>query len=117
MTRRAAVPFDVVCRAWGLPVPVAEYQFDMRMPDTTATPKIPRKWKFDWAWPSFNGRHIALEVEGGIFIAGRHSRGGGMLGDMEKYNEAAAQGWLVFRVTPRQLDSPETLALLRRVLR
>lgn len=50
----------------------------------------PRRWRFDFAWPA---QMLAVEVEGGIFAAGRHNRPLGMIADMEKYNEAALLGW------------------------
>jgi hypothetical protein len=53
-----------------------------------------RKWRFDYAWPS---RKVALELEGGIWIRGRHNRAAGFLADMEKYNHAASLNWLVLR--------------------
>lgn len=56
----------------------------------------PRRWKFDFAWP---GAKVALEVEGGTWISGRHSRGKGYEQDAEKYNMAATQGWMVLRAT------------------
>ena len=68
-----------------------------------------RKWRFDYAWPDAK---IALEVEGGIWTQGRHSRGAGMQGDMEKYNTAAALGWRIIRTTPRALCSSVTLEFL-----
>ena len=42
---------------------------------------------------------VAVEVEGGTWGRGRHSRGGGYSADCEKYNAAVAAGWAVFRVT------------------
>lgn len=53
-----------------------------------------RKWRFDFFCRSHN---LAVEVEGGTFIAGRHSRGAGMREDMEKYNAAALLGIKVLR--------------------
>jgi hypothetical protein len=44
-----------------------------------------------------------LEQEGGIWTGGRHSRGKGMQGDMQKYNRAAILGWSVIRCTPQQI--------------
>lgn len=82
----------------GLPAPVRELRFDPV-----------RRWRIDWAWPE---HLVALEVEGGIFTRGRHSRGAGMLKDMEKYNELAARGWRLVRTTPDGLCSPETLRVL-----
>ena len=53
-----------------------------------------RKWRFDFA---DQARMIAIEVEGGTFVSGRHNRGRAMAGDMEKYNEATRLGWRVYR--------------------
>ena len=69
-----------------------------------------RRWRFDYAIPSHK---IALEVEGGVFIGGRHTRSKGFLGDMEKYNEAARLGWTVVRVIPAELYTRKTVQLLR----
>lgn len=61
-----------------------------------------RKWRFDYAVPSMR---IAIEVEGGVWTGGRHTSSAGFLRDMEKYNEAALNGWLVLRCTPKTLWS------------
>lgn len=53
-----------------------------------------RLFRFDIAFPS---ERIAIEIEGGIWSRGRHSRPSGMLKDMDKYNLAAELGWRVFR--------------------
>jgi hypothetical protein len=63
-----------------------------------------RKFRFDFAWPSFK---IALEIEGGAWQYGRHNRASGFLKDMEKYNLATLTGWKVLRYTPQQLESGE----------
>jgi hypothetical protein len=78
-------------RAFGIPDPLCEYIF------TTE-----RGWRFDFAWP--NGK-IALEVEGGIWTRGRHTRGKGFFADMEKYNRAMILGWRVLRCSPDDLVS------------
>lgn len=82
-----------------LPEPTPEHRFD------TA-----RKWRFDFA---FIAHKVALEVEGGIFTGGRHTRGKGFLNDMEKYNAAALQGWRVLRVTPSTLCTSATFDMLK----
>jgi hypothetical protein len=81
--------FALVCRAEGLPEPWPELVF-----------AHPRRWRFDYAWPD---HLIALEVEGGVFTCGRHTRGAGFVKDLEKYSEAAIAGWCVVRVTPNEL--------------
>jgi hypothetical protein len=70
-----------------------------------------RLWRFDHAWPA---EKVALEVEGGAWANGRHNRASGFIADMEKYSEAAADGWLVLRVLPDQLRSQKTADLIAR---
>ncbi len=69
-----------------------------------------RMWRFDYAIPSHK---IALEVEGGVFTNGRHTRPKGFLGDMKKYNTATMMGWRVVRTTPKDLLSDATFKRLR----
>lgn len=80
---------ELICKADGLPMPTPEYRFHPT-----------RRWRFDWCWPE---RKIALEIEGGVWTKGRHTRGKGFMGDMAKYNAAALQGYRVFRCTPNQI--------------
>lgn len=85
-------------REFGLEV-IAEYRFD---------PK--RKWRFDFALPF---EKIALEVEGGVWTGGRHTRGSGFVKDMEKYNRAAVLGWRVLRCVPDDLCTMDVLEMLK----
>jgi hypothetical protein len=86
----------------GLPLPAREYVFHDA-----------RKWRFDFAWPL---ARVALEVEGGAFSGGRHTRGAGFRADLKKYNEATRLGWRVLRVLPEQLDALSTVAMIRDTL-
>ncbi|MDV7383513.1 DUF559 domain-containing protein [Acinetobacter baumannii] len=61
-----------------------------------------RKWRADFL---ITGTKILIEVEGGIWSGGRHTRGKGYLGDMEKYNEAAMMGFTVLRFSTEQVKS------------
>jgi len=61
-----------------------------------------RKWRADFF---ITGTKILVEVEGGIWSGGRHTRGKGYLGDMEKYNEAALLGYTVLRFDTEQVKS------------
>ena len=69
-----------------------------------------RKWRFDFAVPSLM---IAIEIEGGVYSRGRHTRGKGYINDMEKYNAAQLLGWQVFRFTPQQ--HAECLQLMEKI--
>lgn len=73
----------------------------------------PRKWRFDYALPHYK---IAVEVEGGVWTAGRHIRPQGFLGDIEKYNTATLLGWRVFRTTPDKLLTNSTILLLKNAI-
>ena len=86
----------------GLPRPEREHKFEAK-----------RRWRFDYAWPQ---QMVALEVEGGVWTGGRHTRGAGFVKDMEKYNRAAVLGWRLLRVTPDKLVSFGTFEMLREIL-
>lgn len=73
-----------------------------------------RKWRFDFAWLD---KSIAVEIEGGTWSGGRHTRGSGFETDCEKYNEAAAIGWTVFRFTGKMVKSGNAIQLLREVMK
>jgi very-short-patch-repair endonuclease len=53
-----------------------------------------RMWRVDFAWPSLR---VAVEIEGAIWTGGRHTRGAGVLGDMDKYNSLSVMGWKLLR--------------------
>ena len=73
-----------------------------------------REWRFDFAIPAVR---VAIEVEGGVWNGGRHFRPEGYLRDMEKYNEAAACGWLVIRTIPSELLRVKTIQQIVRACR
>lgn len=68
-----------------------------------------RKWRFDFAWPE---HRVALEVEGGVWTGGRHTRGSGFVKDVEKYNAAGRLGWIVLRCVPSDLLKRATAELV-----
>lgn len=82
-----------------------EYRFD----------KI-RRWRFDFAWPDLL---LAVEIEGGVYTNGRHTRGSGFVADCDKYEAALLAGWTVYRCTTamikngRALDTAEKLIELK----
>lgn len=88
--------------SFGIAAPVAEHRFHPT-----------RRWRFDYAWPEHK---IALEVEGGVWTGGRHTRGAGFLGDMEKYNEAGRLGWRVFRCVPKALVTTATATMIKEAI-
>lgn len=79
----------------------------------TAAPDIPeptpehhfhpvRMWRLDMAWPEYM---VGVELDGGTYSQGRHTRGKGYEGDCWKLNTAAILGWTVLRFTSSMLES------------
>lgn len=97
MTPTTYIPIiRALCRQYGIPEPASEVRF-----------ANPRRWRLDFGWTKLgkHGHKIALEVQGGIWVAGRHSRGSGLLKEYEKMNAAAARGWRVCYCTPDTLPT------------
>ena len=86
-----------------LPIPVREHRFHPT-----------RKWRFDLA---FIKEKLAIEIEGGVWIIGRHNRGAGFIKDMEKYNEATFYGWKLLRFTPDDVIIKRVLDFLNKYFR
>lgn len=89
--------FALHLRALGLPEPEREHRF-----------APPRKFRFDFAWPEIK---VAIEIDGGQWVGGRHTRGAGFLRDCEKLNLAALAGWTVLRFSGASVKSGEAARL------
>ena len=91
----------------------------------------PRRWRADFAiqtrplaftltaWGNTEQpRHpaILVEIDGGGYVAGRHSRGRGMERDAEKQSAAAILGYRVIRATPSQVNEGIALGWIRAAL-
>lgn len=72
-----------------------------------------RKWRFDFSWPALM---FAVEVEGGIYVSGRHTRGTGFEKDLEKYAEAMFLGWQILRVGDKQITSGRALEIIESII-
>lgn len=60
-----------------------------------------RRWRFDFADIE---NKIAVEIEGGVWVKGRHTRAQGYINDLVKYNQATVLGWKLLRyATEEQL--------------
>lgn len=108
-TRKTRIPhpehargLDTQCKALGLPVGLPEYRFHET-----------RKWRSDRAWPEHK---LLVEIEGGGFTTGRHTRGQGFDNDCVKYAEAMIRGWRVLRVTTRMVKNGEAIRYLAHLL-
>ena len=77
----------------------------------------PRRWRCDFrVHDSQEGRDLLIEVDGGSWINGRHSRGAGFAADCAKTNAAALLGFRVLRFTPEMVESGVALATIERAL-
>lgn len=72
-----------------------------------------RRFRVDFLLP---GR-VAVEVEGGNWSRGRHTRGAGFESLCEKHNEHELEGVLLLHVTGDQIRDGQALAWVERALR
>lgn len=74
-----------------------------------------RKWRFDFALCTVI-RDVptgyAIEIDGGIWTNGRHTRGKGFEEDLRKMNTAIQLGWNVIRFTPSMIETGESKTFL-----
>jgi hypothetical protein len=58
----------------------------------------------------------ASEVDGGIWIHGRHNRGAAMKAQWEKENTEQIMGWLILKCEPADLCMRDTVEMVRKAL-
>jgi very-short-patch-repair endonuclease len=93
--------FELHCKAYGIPFE-SEYRFDSS-----------RKWRFDLA---IHFAKIAVEINGGTWISGRHNRGSSIEKEYEKLNAAAILGWRVLQFTTDSVKSGAAIECLQKAL-
>lgn len=93
---------DISLRASGLPPFVREHRFHPT-----------RRWRLDFAWPDVK---LGVEIEGGIYNRGRHGRGSGIEGDIEKGNALTLAGWRLLRFHRAQVQSGIAVETIRQAL-
>ena len=59
---------------------------------------------------------MAVEVEGGSYVRGRHSRPGGFELDCLKYGAAVIAGWRVLRVTGHMVQDGRALEMVEQLI-
>lgn len=89
-------------RLEGLPEPQREYRF-----------AVGRKFAFDFCWVE---QKVAVEIEGGIWIQGRHNRASSIEADFRKYNLAAQLGFKVLRFSTEMVISGEAIHQVKAVI-
>jgi very-short-patch-repair endonuclease len=88
----------------GLPEPETAFRFAKH---------IGRRWEADFAFPEHK---LLVEIEGGEWARGRHTRGKGFIRDAEKYAEAQIMGWRVLRIPGTWVHNGEGIRYLERLL-
>lgn len=66
-----------------------------------------RKWRADFMLDL--DRRVLVEVEGGTWMRGRHTRGSGFAADCEKSNRASELGFCLLRYTPEMIHRGEAI--------
>jgi hypothetical protein len=102
-SQQLAHEFLNVCEKGGMYRPELEFEFHPT-----------RGWRFDVA---FVRHKIAVEIQGGVFIQGRHNAPVSFIKEQEKMNAAAVLGWRIIYRTPSNFLEFETLDLVRRAMR
>lgn len=76
----------------------------------------PRRYHVDFSWPD---RKVAVELQGGVWTRGRHTRGAGYEQDCAKLNLLQTLGWRVFYVTSSMLarDPAGIVAMVEAAIR
>jgi len=72
-----------------------------------------KNWRFDFAWQD---ARLAVEVEGGAWVMGRHNRGKGFEGDLDKYHAAMDLGWTVYRCSGPLIRSGRAVDLIKKLI-
>lgn len=73
-----------------------------------------RRFRFDFA---FVPERVLIEIQGGTWNRGAHSRGAGLARDYEKLNLATANGWRVLQFDTNMIKSGEAIRMAEQILK
>ena len=102
-----------------IPVPVREYKFNREVVGNEKGVRARlreaglKDSRFDFAWLD---QRFAVEVEGGSWSGGRHTRGKGFEDDCIKYGQAMINGWMVYRCTGGMIKSGLAIKTIKTLL-
>jgi len=72
-----------------------------------------KDWRMDFA---LINHKLAVEVEGGAWTNGRHTRGKGFSEDLIKYDAAMRLGWNVYRCDPNMIKTGKALQSIQIII-
>lgn len=75
-----------------------------------------RKWAWDFAYPDLSPP-LLIDLHGGVWTQGRHSRAAGMRNDFEKHNRAVMDGFQVLLFTSPMVTDGSAAFLVERLLK
>lgn len=107
-------------KALNLPEPTREYRFAAMscggigkgVRDRLRKANL-KDWKSDFCWIDHK---IICEVEGGIWVKGRHTRGKGFQADLIKYQEAMLLGYIIYRCSGEMIKDGSAVKSIHRLL-
>jgi len=73
-----------------------------------------KDWRADFALIEHS---LLIEVEGGAWTGGRHTRGKGFSEDLIKYDAAMRLGWTVYRCDPEMIRSGKAINTILQLVR
>ena len=74
-----------------------------------AKSKRSKRYRLDFAHPS---SQTGIEIQGGVYMRGRHVTGSGYERDCKKYNLAYTSGWTIFLLTSQMAKDSAWLSLI-----
>lgn len=72
-----------------------------------------KDWRADFAIPEHK---LLIEIEGGGWTGGRHTRGKGFEDDLQKYDAAMRLGYMVYRCSPAMVSSGKAIETIMKIL-
>lgn len=127
MASRPEAELALQIRALGLPPPVAEYRFAAvavglgpGVRDRLIAARL-QDWRYDLAWPRQCpvpglGGGLAVEIQGGLWTGGRHTRGSGYEQDLLKGEAGLLLGWTIYYCSPRRIKSGDAVQAIEKLL-
>jgi len=120
MASSLEVTLALQLRALRAPEPITEYRFAAHhvggpgkgLRDRLRAAGL-QDWRFDAAWPALM---LAVEIEGGAWTGGRHTRGAGFEADLVKYGAAQLLGWTIYRCGSSLIKSGQAADMIMKLI-